>query len=99
MAENVWLALLFPLVGFLWCALFGRLSPRLAGWIATIAIGLSFVAAVSVLVGLNGRPADDRILTGNLYVWVISANVSVPMGVLVDPLATIMLLVVTGVSF
>ena len=47
--ENVWLALLLPLLGFLWCVAFGKLWPRLSGWIATLMVALAFVAAVSTL--------------------------------------------------
>jgi len=101
--ENVWLALLLPLVGFVWCALFGRAWPRLAGWIASSAIGLSFVAALSVLSGLLSLAPNDRVRVGDLYSWIVSGSgagaVDVPIRVLVDPLSTLMLVVVTGVSF
>ncbi|HVC34323.1 MAG TPA: NADH-quinone oxidoreductase subunit L [Chloroflexota bacterium] len=99
MVNNVWLVLLFPLIGFVWCLLFGRLWPRLSGWIASLTIGLAFVAAVSVLIGLLALEPGDRIRIGTLYTWIGSGSVSVPLGILVDPLSTVMILVVTGVSF
>src|SRR5579875_1987310 len=99
MVNNVWLVLLFPFIGFAWCVLFGRTWPRLSGWIASLMIGLSFVAAISVLIGLLGLAPDDRIRVGTLYTWIGSGAVTVPLGILVDPLSTIMILVVTGVSF
>jgi len=45
MVESVWLVLAAPLVGFAWCVLFGRAWPRLSGWIASLAVGVSFVGA------------------------------------------------------
>ncbi len=99
MVENVWLALLFPLLGFLWCVAFGRLWPRLTGWVASLAIGLAFVAAVSVFSGVLGLAPNDRIRVGDLYPWIGSGAVAIPLGVYLDPLSTVMLLVVTGVSF
>ena len=99
MVSNVWLVLLFPLVGFFWCVLFGRLWPRLSGWIAALMVGLSFASAVSVLFGILALPADDRLRVGELYQWISSGTVSIPLNVFVDPLASVMIVVVTGVSF
>jgi NADH-quinone oxidoreductase subunit L len=99
MVSNVWLVLLFPLVGFLWCVFFGRLWPRLSGWIAVLMVGLSFVSAVSVLVGVLALPANDRLRVGELYPWISSGAVSIPLNIFVDPLASVMIVVVTGVAF
>lgn len=99
MVSNVWLVLLFPIIGFVWCLIFGRTWPRLSGWVASLMIGLSFIAAISVLIGVLALAPDDRIRVGTLYTWIGSGAVSVPLGILVDPLSTVMILVVTGVSF
>jgi len=99
MLTNVWLVLLFPLLGFLWCLVFGRLWPRLSGWVASLAIGAAFAASVSVLVGLLALVPGDRVRVGTLYTWIGSGAVTVPLGILVDPLSTVMILIVTGVSF
>ncbi|HUX87536.1 MAG TPA: proton-conducting transporter membrane subunit, partial [Chloroflexota bacterium] len=99
MVSNVWLVLLFPLVGFFWCVLFGRLWPRFSGWIAALMVGLSFASAVSVLFGILALPADDRLRVGQIYQWITSGSVSIPLNVFVDPLASVMIVVVTGVSF
>ncbi|HEX5416473.1 MAG TPA: NADH-quinone oxidoreductase subunit L [Chloroflexota bacterium] len=98
MVENVWLALLLPLLGFLWCVAFGKLWPRLSGWIATLMVALAFVAAVSTLVGILQLPPDDRIRVGDLYTWISSGAVAIPVGIYLDPLSVVMTLVVTGVS-
>lgn len=99
MVSNVWLVLLFPIIGFFWCVIFGRLWPRFSGWVASIMIGLAFAASVSVLVGLLGLAPDDRVRIGTLYTWIGSGVVSIPLGILVDPLSTVMILIVSGVSF
>src|SRR5713226_70774 len=92
-------ALLFPLIGFAWCVFFGKLWPRLSGWIATIMVGLSFVGAILVFIGILSLAPDDRIRVSDLYTWISSGSISVPLNLYLDPLATVMLLVVTGVSF
>src|SRR5579884_290458 len=99
MVNNVWLVLLFPLIGFIWCVLFGRRWPRFSGWIAVLMIGLSFVAAITVLIGVLALAPNDRVRVGALYTWIASGGVAIPLGVLVDPLSTVMIVVVSGVSF
>jgi NADH-quinone oxidoreductase subunit L len=99
MVDVVWRALLFPLLGFVWCVCFGRLWPRLSGRIASIMVGLSFVVAVIVYFGLAALAPDDRIRVGELYTWIGSGAFTIPVGIYLDPLSTTMLLVVTGVSF
>lgn len=99
MVSNVWLVLLCPLLGFIWCLLFGRMWPRLSGWIATLVVGIAFIAAVSVLFGILALPPTDRIRVGELYTWFSSGAVSVALGVYVDPLSTVMITIVTGVGF
>jgi NADH-quinone oxidoreductase subunit L len=99
MIDVIWNAPVFPLVGFLWCIAFGRLWPRLSGWLATIAIGASFVVVVEAFLGILALPADDRIRVGTLYDWIHSGALSIPLDIYVDPLTIVMLLVVSGVSF
>jgi NADH-quinone oxidoreductase subunit L len=99
MVDDVWRVLLFPLVGFAWCVLFGRVWPRLSGWVATLAIGVSFVFAISTFLGLLSLAPTDRLRVGDLYTWIGSGTVAIPLNIYVDPLAAVMILIVTGVSF
>src|ERR1700704_2080168 len=99
MVDVVWRALLFPMLGFVWCVCFGRLWPRFSGGVASIMVGLSFVVAVIVFAGLTALPPDDRIRVGDIYTWIGSGAFTIPLGIYLDPLSTTMLLVVTGVSF
>jgi NADH-quinone oxidoreductase subunit L len=94
-----WLVLLFPLVGSAVIALTYRWLPgRSAGWIGTLAIALSFAFSVVVLVKLLGRSPDHRQLTSTLWNYNLTAGVDAKMQILVDPLSTFMILVVSGVS-
>jgi NADH-quinone oxidoreductase subunit L len=95
-----WLVLAFPLAGSIGIALgWTRLSGRTAGWIGSAAIGLAFVSAIGALIDLLDRPDDARALTSSLWDYAASAGVDVKLGILVDPLAIFMALVVSGVSF
>ncbi|HXR28109.1 MAG TPA: NADH-quinone oxidoreductase subunit L [Solirubrobacteraceae bacterium] len=94
-----WLVLLFPLLGTLVLALgFRRMPGRLAGWIGTGAILLSFVAAIATLISLQGHAAAHRQLVSSLWSYASTAGVDGEVSILVDPLSVFMMLVVTGVS-
>jgi NADH-quinone oxidoreductase subunit L len=94
-----WLVLLCPLVGTIVIALGYRAWPgRSAGWIATVAIALSFVFSVIAFVKLLGLSPDHRQLTSTLWDYDVSAGVDAKVQVLVDPLSVFMILVVSGVS-
>ena len=100
-ARYAWLVLAFPLAGSIVIALGWRALPgRTAGWIGSAAIGLAFVSAIGALIDLQSQPAGRRgTLTSSLWDYVDTAGVDVKLGILVDPLAVFMALVVSGVSF
>src|SRR5579862_2420238 len=94
-----WLVLLCPLVGTALIALTYRWLPgRSAGWIATLAIALSFAFSVVVFVKLLGRTPSHRQLVSSLWNYNLTSGVDARMQILVDPLSVFMILVVSGVS-
>ncbi len=100
MVEIVWLALLFPALGFLVGVLVGRwLPPRLYGALAVAMVGLAFLVALGVWLELQRLPAGEASRQVQLWTWILSGGLRVPVGLLVDPLSGVMLLVVTGVGF
>jgi NADH-quinone oxidoreductase subunit L len=95
-----WLILAFPLVGMLVTSFGWRVLPgRLPGWIASAAIGLAFLSAIGALVQIEDLPADERSVVDSAWTYAATADLSVDMAILVDPLAVFMCLVVSGVSF
>jgi NADH-quinone oxidoreductase subunit L len=94
-----WLVLLFPLVGMLVIALgFKSLPGASAGWIATGAIFLAFLAALGALISLQGQDPAHRQLTSSLWDYAKTVGIDAQLQILVDPLSVFMILVVTGVS-
>jgi NADH-quinone oxidoreductase subunit L len=90
------LVLLTPLIGFLINALFGRMLPRrVSGWVGAGSIGLSFVFALAILVQVIGGAHMDQ----SYFTWWASGIFDVPFNLYVDPLSTLMILVITGVGF
>jgi NADH-quinone oxidoreductase subunit L len=95
-----WLILAFPLAGSIVIALGWRSLPgRTAGYVGSTAIGLAFINAIAALIQIQGEPASERALTSSLWDYASTAGVNVKLGILVDPLAVFMALVVSGVSF
>ncbi|MBI2524377.1 MAG: NADH-quinone oxidoreductase subunit L [Candidatus Rokubacteria bacterium] len=95
MSRLVWLIPLFPLLGTLLNALFGRLIGHRAHWIAVPALGASFLAACAVFARVQG----GETYTGDLFPWIAAGSFKTAITVQVDPLSAVMLLVVTGVGF
>jgi len=94
-----WLVLAFPLAGCIVIALGYRVLPgRLAGWIGTAAIALSFAATIGALLEILDLPTSERQLTDSLYDYANAGGLDIQLSILVDPLAVYMCLVVTGVS-
>ena len=94
----VWLVPAFPLAAFLINGLFGkRWLGHATGWIASAAIGAS--ALLSIGVFLDVLRGDGHGTTVTLYRWIGVGGFHVDVAALVDPLSSVMLLVVTVVSF
>ena len=95
MSRLVWLIPLFPLVGTLVNAVFGRFIGHRAHWIAVPALLASFVTSCMVF----GRVWHGETWTGDLFPWVVAGSFKAPLTAQVDQLTAVMLLVVTGVGF
>ncbi|MFZ1992662.1 MAG: NADH-quinone oxidoreductase subunit L [Solirubrobacteraceae bacterium] len=94
-----WLILLFPLLGTILIGVgYRRLPGTSAGWLATVAIALAFVAAIGALFSLLGDSATHRELTSKLWSYDVTVGVDAQLSILVDPLSIFMALVVSGVS-
>ncbi|MEZ5203380.1 MAG: NADH-quinone oxidoreductase subunit L [Acidimicrobiales bacterium] len=99
MSNLLWIIPALPLAGFLFLAFFGkRLGEPLAGWIATLAVGGSFLATVGVFLALRGEAAHDRAYTQTLFTWLPVGGLEVKAGCLADPLSITMCLFVTGIA-
>ena len=95
MSRLVWLIPLFPLLGTLINALFGRFIGHKAHWIAVPALLASFVTSCLVF----GRVWQGETWTGDLFPWVVAGPFKAAVTAQVDQLTAVMLLVVTGVGF
>src|SRR3989440_3221101 len=94
-----WICLLSPLAAALLIALLGNgISRRGAGYLATLAALVSFGAACVAFFALWGDAPHDRSHYSTVWTWLQSGSFSAGLRILVDPLSTMMMLVVSGVG-
>ena len=90
---------LFPLVGFLVNASLGRRLPKsVSGGLASAAMLASFAVSVMAVMQVAGMAADHRWIEQTLYTWIASGDLSVDVAFRVDPLSSVMILVITGIG-
>src|SRR6185369_11632610 len=94
-----WLVLAFPLGGSILIALtFKTLPQRLHGIIGTLAILLSFLSAVAMFVKLTDLGEEQRQVVSVGWNYAKTVGINAQIAILVDPLSTLMCLIVAGVS-
>jgi NADH-quinone oxidoreductase subunit L len=89
-----------PLLGFLINGLFGkRLGKNLISWIGCGSVGLSFLVSTGVFFELLKYEPAERLIQKVIFPWIRSGNFWIDIGFQIDPLSTVMILVVSGVGF
>jgi NADH-quinone oxidoreductase subunit L len=98
MTAGAWLCLLAPLAGALGITLLGTRIPRAAaGWIATSSVFIAFAGAVWSFLGLRAHGSEHGVVS-TAWIWLQSGSFRPGLQVLVDPLSTMMMLIVSGVG-
>jgi len=98
MINLVWLVPLIPLLGFVINGL-GRnsLSKNLIGFIGSSVIFISFAISVGIFFELGADANKSHEIF--LFNWISAGKLDIPLSFLVDPLSSLMLLIITGVGF
>ncbi|HSH79563.1 MAG TPA: proton-conducting transporter membrane subunit, partial [Herpetosiphonaceae bacterium] len=91
------LLIVLPLIGVLVNTFFVR-RGRAAGLIASGVMLAAFGVALALFFGLLRLPAEERVIDFTLYQWIQAGPLSVPFGLLLDPLSMVMVLLITGVG-
>ena len=91
---------LLPLLGFLVIGLSGKkLTNGIASTLACVTVLFSFVISSILFFQLLSSPEAQRSFQVVLTPWITAGNFSVNISFLVDPLSSVMLLIITGVGF
>src|SRR6185436_5403622 len=108
--DLIWLIPLFPAAGFLINGLFGKRMPKaVVGVIAAGAVLVAFIFAAGAVYQLSQLPEHDRSHVVKVYEWINAGSMTAATGevarfavdwaFLLDPLSSVMILVVTGIGF
>jgi len=98
MTAGAWLCLCAPLAGTLVITLGGTRIPRTAaGWISTASVFVAFAGAVWSFFGLRSHGSENGVVS-TAWTWLQSGGFKAGLSVFVDPLSTMMMLVVSGVG-
>ncbi|MCA9771101.1 MAG: NADH-quinone oxidoreductase subunit L, partial [Myxococcales bacterium] len=97
--EYTWLMPLLPLLGAIFNRFVGgRLGERAAGWIASASLFAAFIHALLTFLSLKALPPEARHWTNTLIPWIHVGDLQVNVAYLVDPLSSVMTLVITGIG-
>ncbi len=112
MTWGAWLCLLSPLFATIVILLGGtQLTRRTAAWIATTSVFVAFGGAVAAFLGVHSQHVTQSVSCGEFglhcqargelttaWTWLAGGHFSVGLQLLVDPLSTVMMLIVSGVG-
>lgn len=98
MINLVWLVPILPLIGFLVIGI-GRniFSKSIIGFIGCTTVLIAFIISLGIFFELNSSSVKS--FTIPLFDWINAGKLSIPFSFLVDPLSSLMLLIVTGIGF
>jgi NADH-quinone oxidoreductase subunit L len=100
MVSLVWLAVAFPLLGFLVNGAIALRRPTAKAAVSVVGVGVlvaSFLISAGVFFELWRHPAHDPVIV-NLWRWLPVGALQIDLGFQVDQLSAVMLLIVTGVG-
>jgi NADH-quinone oxidoreductase subunit L len=90
---------LLPFLGFLVNASFGRrLAKPVSGAVAVGAMVASFAVALIGVIRLVGRDPASREIVQRVFGWISSGEFEAPFTLRLDPLSSVMILVITGIG-
>ncbi|ODA43735.1 NADH-ubiquinone oxidoreductase chain L [Thermodesulfovibrio sp. N1] len=90
------LILLFPLAGFLFNILLGRfVSTKLVSWVGNLSVFGSLVFSLFAI----SEVFQGKTIEYNLYTWILSDDLKISFGYLIDQLTAVMLFVVCFVGW
>jgi NADH-quinone oxidoreductase subunit L len=99
MTDLIWLVPALPLAGAVLLVLAGKSLRRIAGGLASLLVGASFVVSLLVFIELLGFGPEGRTVAVKMFDWISVGSFEAPMELRVDPLSMVMALTVTGVGF
>jgi NADH-quinone oxidoreductase subunit L len=89
---------LLPFVGFLVNSALGRRLPKpVSGGVACLAMIVSFVVSLTAVLGMHPAAGEHGVRQA-VFTWLPSGDLQIPFELYLDPLSSLMILVVTGIG-
>jgi NADH-quinone oxidoreductase subunit L len=90
---------LLPFVGFVVNLFYGRrLTKSVSGGLACLVMVAAFAVSVVEVWRLSGMSPGARAITETVYTWIASGDFVIDLSFRLDPLAAVMILVITGIG-
>ncbi len=94
----VWLVPLIPFLGFIINGLGRNVLPKsVIAFIGSTTVFASFVLSLGIFMAIGADAQKSHEVF--LFDWISAGQLNIPLSFLVDPLSSIMLLIITGVGF
>src|SRR5476649_1395679 len=91
---------LLPFLGFLLNASLGRrVSKAAAGAVACGTMFGSLLVSLTMVWQLVARPAESRAISNAVFTWIASGDFTAAFTLRLDPLSSVMILVITGIGW
>ena len=91
--------ILFPAIGVLTIAFLVHRKPHIASLVSCSATGISFILSVVCVLQLLQLTPSSRVIDVDYFSWIQAGSFHATFGLYLDPLSSVMILVVTGVGF
>lgn len=101
MVDYFYFIFLLPLAGFILNSLFNKKikSEKIIGYFSSSLVLISFIISLVALIELLKLPEDSRKIIISYFDWIKTGFFDIKVSFLIDPLSSVMMLVVTGVGF
>ncbi len=96
--DLAWLIPVIPALSAALLLLLGKRLGTLSGWIAVFAVGASATISALVFAQVAAQPDGEQTFVRTLIPWISAGDLTVDWALLVDPLSSVMLLLVTWVG-
>ena len=90
---------LLPFAGFVVNSTMGKRLPKsISGGLASLVMVVSFLISAYLVWQLAQLAPEQRLMTNTIYRWMASGEFTLDVTFLIDPLSSVMLLVITGIG-
>ena len=93
-----WLIPVVPFVSAGLLMVFGKRLGRVSAWVAILAVAVSAALATTVFLELQAQEESARVVVHTLGTWIDAGPLTIDWALLLDPLSSVMMLLVTWVS-